>query len=384
MGGSTAGASASSQTQSGTKTETLDAETKAFRDKLFGQYNDLTKNIPGFGGNNSATFIGAESPDTKAFYDAVRGMQGQGSATQNGITAFGNNLMQNGGNLQTPQLTTASFNPAYLADFGGYQAAQAGQVGAARDLTGAAQASPYQTGYLTDVINPSLNEFDYKAGVGLNNLRMGRGADTAFGNRASNADAVYAAQSDRDRALLASGLRKDAFTTATGYGMSDADRLAANDRQKQQLDASRIEVNAGRTDAASQYAKNQQYAINQGNQAINSQAQQFNNNNTANDQRFNVGNVLANQNQSIANQFNGANLASGADSTAFQRQLATLGLGQQSGAQQDARSQNIASEPLNLLGMASSIIAGVPYGSTTTNQQKSKGKSSGLSVGGGG
>ncbi|NBW14482.1 MAG: hypothetical protein EBR82_41435, partial [Caulobacteraceae bacterium] len=162
------GASASAGTQSGTKTETIDAETKAFRDKLFGQYGDLTKNIPGFGGNNTGTFIGAESPDTKAFYDAVRDMQGQGSATQNGITAFGNSLMQNGGNLQTPNARTASFNPAYLSDFGGYQAAQAGQVGAARDLTGAAQASPYQTGYLTDVINPSLNEFDYKAGVGLN------------------------------------------------------------------------------------------------------------------------------------------------------------------------------------------------------------------------
>lgn len=352
------GASASAGSNKTTSTETIDAETKAFRDKLFGQYDALTKNIPGFGGNDTGTFIGAESPDTKAFYDAVRGMQGQGSATQNGITAFGNSLMQTGGNLQTP-----SFNPAYLNDFGGYQAAQAGQVDAARDLTGAAQASPYQTGYLTDVINPSLNEFDYKAGVGLNNLRLGRGADTAFGNRASNADAVYAAQSDRDRALLASGLRKDAFTTAAGLGMSDADRLAANDRQRQQLDASRLEANAGRTDAASQYAKNQQYAINQGNQAINTQAQQYN-----------IGNFLANQNQSIANQFNGANLASGADTTAFQRQLALLGLGQQSGAQQDARSQTIASEPLNLLQMASSIVAGVPFGGTTTGSSKSKSK----------
>lgn len=376
MGGNVGGGvKASAGSQSGTNTETIDAETKAFRDKLFNQYGDLTKNIPGFGGDNSATFIGAESPDTKAFYDRVRSMQGQGSATQNGITAFGNDLMKTGGSLQVPQLTTASFNPAYLSDFGGYQAAQAGQVGAARDLTGAVQASPYQTGYLTDVINPSLNEFDYKAGVGLNNLRMGRGADTAFGNRASNADAVYAAQSDRDRALLASGLRKDAFTTAAGLGMSDADRLAMNDRQKQQLDASRIEANAGRTDAASQYAKNQQYAINQGNQAINSQAQQFNINNNANDQRFNVGNFLDTQNQSIANQFNGANLASGADSTAFQRQLALLGLGQQSGAQQDARSQNIAAEPLNLLNMAASIIGGVPYGGTTTSSGKSKSKS---------
>ena len=59
------GASASAGSQSGTKTETIDAETKAFRDKLFGQYGDLTKNIPGFGGDNSATFIGAESPDKK-------------------------------------------------------------------------------------------------------------------------------------------------------------------------------------------------------------------------------------------------------------------------------------------------------------------------------
>ena len=147
MGGSTAGVSASSQNQSGTKTDTIDAETKAFRDNLFGVYNNFTKNIKGFGGDDTATFIAPESQDTKSYYDAIRGMQGGVNPNSAGINTFGRGLMANGGvtggnayqNAVTGQSITGgdvgynaitagniqaqTLDPAYNTYFGGYNAA---------------------------------------------------------------------------------------------------------------------------------------------------------------------------------------------------------------------------------------------------------------------
>jgi len=52
----------------------------------------------------------------------------------------------------------------------------------------------------------------------------------------------------------------------------------------------------------------------------------------------------------------------------------------QSGTDQNTFAQRRASEPLDLLAMASSIVSGVPFGGTQTSASKSKSKTS--SVGG--
>ena len=463
MGGSTAGVSASSQNQSGTKTDTIDAETKAFRDNLFGVYNNFTKNIKGFGGDDTATFIAPESQDTKSYYDAIRGMQGGVNPNSAGINTFGRGLMANGGvtggnayqNAVTGQSITGgdvgynaitagniqaqTLDPAYNTYFGGYNAAQAAEGNNARDLTGFAASNPYINQYGAGVIDPTLAEFDYQNSVNRQAARSSRDPSVAFGNRASNADAVYQAQSDRDRAMLASGLRQNALQTATGFGMSDADRLVQNDRLKQQIEAARYEANTGRTDVANRYALDRQYEVDQSNTGINNAAQMYNITNNIDQQKYNTdinyraavdnemrrastqeGNITRNigvqdanigrnvdiqkynsdanyrqqvdninrgigvQQQNIGNQVTGAGILGGQDQNDFNRTLTQLGLLGQSGTDQNTFAQRRASEPLDLLGMASSIIAGVPYGSTTASQQKSKGKSSGLSVGGGG
>ena len=463
MGGSTAGVSASSQNQSGTKTDTIDAETKAFRDNLFGVYNNFTKNIKGFGGDDTATFIAPESQDTKSYYDAIRGMQGGVNPNSAGINTFGRGLMANGGvtggnayqNAVTGQSITGgdvgynaitagniqaqTLDPAYNTYFGGYNAAQAAEGNNARDLTGFAASNPYINQYGAGVIDPTLAEFDYQNSVNRQAARSSRDPSVAFGNRASNADAVYQAQSDRDRAMLASGLRQNALQTATGFGMSDADRLVQNDRLKQQIEAARYEANTGRTDVANRYALDRQYEVDQSNTGISNAAQMFNITNNIDQQKYNTdinyrsavdnevrraatqeGNInrsigvqdknigrnvdiqkynsdanyrqqvdninrgIGVQQQNIGNQVTGAGILGGQDQNDFNRTLTQLGLLGQSGTDQNTFAQRRASEPLDLLGMASSIIAGVPYGSTTASQQKSKGKSSGLSVGGGG
>lgn len=476
MGSSAGGrVSASSGSTSGTQSEAIDAETKAFRDSLFKTYGDFTKNIKGFGGNDTATFIAPESQDTQSYYNAIRGMQGGVNPNSAGINTFGRGLMSNGGvtggnayqNAVTGQNITGgnviggdvgynaitagniqaqTLDPAYNTYFGGYNAAQAAEGNNARDLTGFAASNPYINQYGANVIDPTLAEFDYQNSVNRQAARSSRDPSVAFGNRASNADAVYQAQSDRDRAMLASGLRQNALQTATGFGMSDADRLVQNDRLKQQIEAARYEANTGRTDVANRYALDRQYEVDQSNTGISNAAQMFNITNNIDQQKYNTdinyraavdnemrrastqegninrgigvqeGNITRNigvqdanigrnvdiqkynsdanykqqvdninrgigvQQQNIGNQVTGAGILGGQDQNDFNRTLTQLGLLGQSGTDQNTFAQRRASEPLDLLGMASSIIAGVPYGATQTSASKSKSKTG--SVGG--
>ena len=483
--------SASSSNSSGTQSEAIDAETKAFRDSLFKTYGDFTKNIKGFGGDDTATFIAPESKDTESYYKAIRDMQGGVNPNSAGINTFGRGLMANGGvtggnayqNAVTGQNITGgdvvggdvvggnvdynaitagtiqaqNLDPAYNKYFGGYNAAQAAEGNNARDLTGFAASNPYINQYGANVIDPTLAEFDYQNSVNRQAARSSRDPSVAFGNRASNADAVYQAQSDRDRAMLASGLRQNALQTATGFGMSDADRLVQNDRLKQEIEARRYEANTGRTDVANRYALDRQYETDQSNTGINNAAQMYNISNNIDQQKYNTdinyrsavdnevrrlstqegninrgigvqadninrnigvqeGNInrsigvqdanigrnvdiqkynsdanyrqqvdninrgIGVQQQNIGNQVTGANILSGQDQNDFQRTLTQLGLLNQSGTDQNTFAQRKASEPLDLLAMASSIIAGVPYGATQTCASKSKSKTG--SVGG--
>ena len=467
--------SASSGSTSGTQSNAIDAETKAFRDSLFKTYGDFTKNIKGFGGDDTATFIAPESKDTQSYYKAIRDMQGGVNPNSAGINTFGRGLMANGGvtggnayqNAVTGQNITGgdvvggnvdynaitagniqaqNLDPAYNKYFGGYNAAQAAEGNNARDLTGFAASNPYINQYGANVIDPTLAEFDYQNSVNRQAARSSRDPSVAFGNRASNADAVYQAQSDRDRAMLASGLRQNALQTATGFGMSDADRLVENDRLKQQIEAARYEANTGRTDVANRYALDRQYEVDQSNTGINNAAQMYNISNNIDQQKYNTdinyrsavdnevrrastqegninrgigvqeGNInrsigvqdtnigrnvdiqkynsdanyrqqvdninrgIGVQQQNIGNQVTGANILSGQDQNDFQRTLTQLGLLNQSGTDQNTFAQRKASEPLDLLGMASSIVAGVPYGATQTSASKTKSKTG--SVGG--
>lgn len=451
--------SASSGSSSGTQSNAIDAETKAFRDSLFKTYGDFTKNIKGFGGDDTATFIAPESQDTQSYYNAIRGMQGGVNPNSAGINTFGRGLMANGGvtggnayqnavmgqsitggdvgynAITAGNIQAQTLDPAYNKYFGGYNAAQAAEGRNARDLTGFAASNPYINQYGAGVIDPTLAEFDYQNLVNRQAARSSRDPSVAFGNRASNADAVYQAQSDRDRAMLASGLRQNALQTATGFGMSDADRLVQNDRLKQQIEAARYEANTGRTDVANRYALDRQYEVDQSNTGISNAAQMFNITNNIDQQKYNTdinyraavdnemrrastqeGNInrsigvqdtnigrnvdiqkynsdanykqqvdninrgIGVQQQNIGNQVTGAGILGGQDQNDFNRTLTQLGLLNQSGTDQNTFAQRRASEPLDLLGMASSIIAGVPYGATQTSASKSKSKTG--SVGG--
>jgi hypothetical protein len=431
------GASASAGSQQSTSTETIDPETKAFRDRLFGLYGDLTKNIPGFGGDNTGTFIAPESADTKAYYDAVRAMQGGVNPNSGEINRIGRNLTGGntitggdvvGGNVDYNDLNTEDayqsavgvqgLDPAYVNYLGGYEAAKANAVDKSRDLRGIDLASPYENKALTDVINPTLSEFDYQAGVNRNNMRVGRDASSAFGSRARNADAVFDAATNRDRALLGANLRKDAFTTGIGAGMSDADRLVGNDRQFQTLEAQRTQAEADRETAARLFGKQMEYDTNRTNAAINTDAQKFNIGNAIDQSKYNsdaayrsrvdnisrrlgvdesnrstrmtnqagnidrsigvqTGNINRNigvQQGNVNNAVTGANMLGAQDQNDFSRVLTQLGLLGDSGASQTQFAQRRASEPLDLLGMAASIVGGVPYGGTTQSQGKSKSK----------
>jgi hypothetical protein len=490
-GGPGGSVSASSGSSSGTQSNAIDAETKAFRDSLFKTYGDFTKNIKGFGGDDTATFIAPESQDTQNYYKAIRDMQGGVNPNSADINKFGRGLMSNGGvtggnayqNAVTGQNITGgnviggnviggdvgynaitagniqaqTLDPAYNTYFGGYNAAQAAEGNNARDLTGFAASNPYINQYGANVIDPTLAEFDYQNSVNRQAARSSRDPSVAFGNRASNADAVYQAQSDRDRAMLASGLRQNALQTATGFGMSDADRLVQNDRLKQQIEAARYEANTGRTDVANRYALDRQYEVDQSNTGISNAAQMYNITNNIDQQKYNTdinyraavdnemrrastqegninrgigvqadninrnigvqeGNITRNigvqdtnigrnvdiqkynsdanyrqqvdninrgigvQQQNIGNQVTGAGILGGQDQNDFNRTLTQLGLLNQSGTDQNTFAQRKASEPLDLLGMASSIIAGVPYGGTQTSASKTKSKTG--SVGG--
>jgi len=475
MSGGGGRVSASSGSSSGTESNAIDAETKAFRDSLFKTYGDFTKNIKGFGGDDTATFIAPESQDTQSYYNAIRGMQGGVNPNSAGINTFGRGLMANGGvtggnayqNAVTGQSITGgdvvggdvgynaitagniqaqTLDPAYNKYFGGYNAAQAAEGNNARDLTGFAASNPYINQYGANVIDPTLAEFDYQNSVNRQAARSGRDPSVAFGNRASNADAVYQAQSDRDRARLASELRQNALQTATGFGMSDADRLVQNDRLKQQIEAARYEANTGRTDVANRYALDRQYEVDQSNTGINNAAQMFNITNNIDQQKYNTdinyraavdnemrrastqegninrgigvqeGNInrsigvqdtnigrnvdiqkynsdanyrqqvdninrgIGVQQQNIGNQVTGAGILGGQDQNDFNRTLTQLGLLNQSGTDQNTFAQRRASEPLDLLAMASSIVSGVPFGGTRTSASKSKSKTG--SVGG--
>lgn len=325
--------------------------------------------------------------------------------------------------------------PSYTAS--GYSAAQTQGLDPTRISTAAENFAPYESLVDERLINPALAGFDRQSARGLTALRAGRDAGSAFGDRARNADAIYQADSDLNREQLAAQLRATGLDKAFQYAGGDADRKAQGALQDRSLEASRRDANANRSqqadadnaaarteadryladarmaatrynydttnqaqlrnadaqtaalaasaaarqanalqnaqarNAASAYGADARNAATAAGSAARNAAAQFNAQQELARQQANA--AIAQQN--IATRLSGAEGLQGLDQQTFQNTLAALAARGQAGAEQDAFNQMKAREPLDLLGMAGSILSGVPYGSTTTSQQKSRSKS---------
>lgn len=528
-------ASGNTSNQSGSQQMELDAETKAFRDKLFNQWGTLTDGV--FAGTDSfipdqsqntqdyykragaITPLGVNQGTSQAVYDELaRGQWGQLSGIGHDGLSYGANTYDStdynatdydGTGYDAQTYATVGYDAANVReDVGSYQpqlyqptgyfdvnavqgytpetytAAQTDRLDPTRVATAAENVSPYQGLIDENLINPALAGFDRQAARGLTGLRAGRDSGTAFGDRARNADAVYQADADLNRAQLDAQLRTTGLDKAFQYGSSDADRKAQATMQDAALEASRREGNAGRTQQAdadraaaltdaSRYKADATtaaylYNYNTTNEAQRLGAEALTASNAANaaarqaaasqnaqaataaaaygadarntaaganaaavnaaraygaDARntsaaanaaarnmsaaanaaarnaataqnagarnaagqFNAQQELARQQantaiqqQNVATRLSGAQGLQGLDQQTFQNTLAALAAQGQAGSEQDAFNQMKEREQLDLLGMASSILSGVPYGSTTTTQQKSRGKSGSL------
>lgn len=109
---------------------------------------------------------------------------------------------------------------------------------------GADYMSRYLDPYLSDVVDTSLADYDTGAAEGYNALRAG--SASAFGNKRTGvAEGQFTADAARGRGSLAAGLRSQAFNTAAGYGMNDAERVQAADTQTKANLLSNNQFNAG-------------------------------------------------------------------------------------------------------------------------------------------
>lgn len=100
----------------------------------------------------------------------------------------------------------------------------------------------YKNEYLGDVLDSSLADYDYGVGGAANAFRLGDLGSGGGGSRSTVAAAEMAGQAARGRGALSSGIRSNAFNTAAGLGMQDANRFLSADMD-----------NARRSDMASQY-----------------------------------------------------------------------------------------------------------------------------------
>lgn len=90
----------------------------------------------------------------------------------------------------------------------------------------------YEDKFLTDVVDTSLADYDAGALEARNALRAGNAG--AFGNkRYGVAEGQFNADAARGRGSLVAGLRSNAFNTAAGLGMQDANRFLSADQSNQ-------------------------------------------------------------------------------------------------------------------------------------------------------
>lgn len=97
----------------------------------------------------------------------------------------------------------------------------------------------YKNEYLQDVLDSSLQDYDYGVGGAANAFRLGQIGGGGGGSRGTVANAEMAGQAARGRGALSSGIRSDAFNTALGAGFQDAGNAltAAQSNQMANLQA---------------------------------------------------------------------------------------------------------------------------------------------------
>jgi hypothetical protein len=126
-------------------------------------------------------------------------------------------------------------NASQVGGFGGYDPALMDRtvidpIERVSARTGASFMGAYQDPYMRDVVDTTLADFDENAGQ----IRA-RQAAQAAGNKAFSGSryAIQEAQTEgelaRGRASTAAKLRSDAFNTAAGLGMADANRFLSGD-----------------------------------------------------------------------------------------------------------------------------------------------------------
>ena len=134
--------------------------------------------------------------------------------------------------------------------------------------TGAADSSPYAALYSQQLIDPSLNAYDYGTDRSMNALNAQTAGAGGFANSRSGSNyGDLAAQSALGRGQLESQLKTTGLTNALGFGQQDATRNlqaqttnAGNTLSNQQFNAgqtqqnSQFNVNAAQTNTAQQLA----------------------------------------------------------------------------------------------------------------------------------
>lgn len=144
----------------------------------------------------------------------------------------------------------ASGNPAYAtpADV------QAQQISAQQ---GVKFLNDYQNPYLKDVLDTSLQDYDVGTDRAANSFRLQNIAGGASGAGTNPVGAaIFAGEANRGRGALSSGIRSNAFNTAAGFGMQDANRFLSADQSNQQANLAAATFNNQQQQARNMFDAN--------------------------------------------------------------------------------------------------------------------------------
>ena len=212
-------------------------------------------------GNLTSNPVGTAVTDANANIDLARG----------GLNWLGANVYGPLATAAPRQITTSA--PAVA---GQALAGQSAYVGDVTAQTGAENMARYQNPWDQAVVDASLNDFYTTADRQANAMRAARGAGSAFGDRANVSDQVFNADVARGAGTLSSGLRREGFNTAAGFGMTDASRALAAAQGNQSVNQQNNQFNAGLLSDTSMFNAGQTTQNNQFNAGLLSEENRFN------------------------------------------------------------------------------------------------------------
>lgn len=230
---------------SGSQRAYLPPELQAILDKAGGNLGpDGLTGVQGEVADWLRNNMGANSPLATAY----------GTAVNNGANAVGvNNQAIN--YLQNQQNNGSFTLGKYFGAAPTISAAQSANPNTVIAGRGADFAGSYATPLQDSYVNSALNDYDTGVDRGFNALRAKNAG--AFGNNRTGVEnAVYQSDAARGRGNLSAQLNLNAFNTAAGYGMSDADRAFAASGKNADLGQSNAQFNAGLTQAANMFNSN--------------------------------------------------------------------------------------------------------------------------------